>query len=114
MNETPIFASANSVVRIDTLSVLYTRKDRGFFVLLVRWNYQGYRLADHFFRGIAVKSLCTFVPRRYDTVEAETYDSIITGFHNRSDLPEPFLALAERSFDLTSFNQVGCLSGQHI
>lgn len=78
MNCGPVFAYANGVIRIDAQAVRNAGKQSGFLLLLVWRNHHRYRLAHNFFGRIAIKPLCTLVPGRHDTVEADAYDCIIT------------------------------------
>jgi hypothetical protein len=72
------------------------------------------RLADDLFGEVAENPLCTLVPACDDAIKVFAYDCVITGLDDGCEPAGLLLTFAQRSFGEGAFNEVRCLSRQHI
>src|SRR5687768_4233027 len=72
---------------IDAFSTSQPFKDCGFFITPVCWYQDGHGLPHHLLGGIAVETLCAFIPARDDAIQVLGDNRIVGGFDNRSEAP---------------------------
>src|SRR5262249_24340165 len=109
-----VLAPANCFTMFDAFTASNTLANSKLLILSSPRHQERQRFSDGLFGRIAEEPLCALVPGYDDAIEALTYDRIITGLDNGSELSEPLLTFAQRSFHLDAFDKVRGLSGEHI
>ena len=62
---------------VDALAAPYAFENDILFMVVLRRDQDGYRLADDLFSEVAVDTLCALVPARDDSIEILTYYRVI-------------------------------------
>src|SRR5579863_4084894 len=101
-----MFALADRLEVVYSLSSSNTIKDVALFALSIRWNYNRNRLTDRLFCSVAEDALGTPVPACDNAVEVLAYNRVVTILDNGPKVTQPVLAIAKLCLDTLAHGNI--------
>ena len=83
VDEGAVLTAPHGLIVFDPFAATDAIENTKLLIRAIRWNQDGYRLADDLGDGIAVELFGTGIPGPDDAIQINADDAIVRGFHDR-------------------------------